>query len=114
MAKALVFTLFPALSSRSRTDAANGTTLTEKSSSKDGQLHSKDAYDTSYIDRSYQPWTMQTASTHNSRVVVGGGKGGSQEDILGRGSPNEGRIMKTIELSVTDHSDEGSLERRLR
>ena len=107
MIKSLVFTIFPALSSRSRTDV-DGTSLAEKKKPRGPR---SEAYG-SDIDRSYQPWTMQT-TPHSSRVV--GGKHGkhdsvgrdSEEEILGKG--HEGRIMKTVELSITDHSEQDSL-----
>lgn len=54
---------------------------------------------------------MQTMN-HNSRMVAGKqdplGRT-SQEGMLGRG--REEHIMKTVELSITDHSDQDSLER---
>ncbi len=106
MTKGLVFTIFPRLASRTRTDVI-GTALTGKS--KDRHPRAK-AYG-SDVDRTYQPWTMQRG-TNNSHVVSGTRdslRRTSEEEILGRG--HEGRIVKTVELSVTDHSDQESLER---
>jgi hypothetical protein len=106
MIKGLVFSIFPALSSRSRT-GFDATALTNKNK---GSQSRANTYG-SNADHSYQPWTMQTMN-HNSRVVAGKPDSlgrTSQEGMLGRG--HEGHIMKTVELSITDHSDQVSLER---
>jgi hypothetical protein len=104
MIKGLVFSIFPALSSSSRTE------IDENSLTHKRQSHQSRSNNISNVDRTYQPWTMQTA-THSSHIVSGKQEPlgrASHERILGR-APVNGAIMKMIELSVTDHCDHESL-----